>query len=203
MDASTLTWRLLTAKELEQLYLNDMRRDFPAGELKPLSVLLNSNAANVSHTWGVYAGGTLAAYLSMVRPEGCKISQLDYFAVVPAYRAAGLGAQLLAALPAHEPGADAILIESENPDDTQDTVTARRRLDFYFRCGAVDTGWLERLFDSWFRILILNCGTAPLDTEDAISALSECYRRAMGHKWRTYARFYAPGERTRELVRED
>lgn len=203
MNASALTWRLLTTDELEQLYLNDMRRDFPVGELKPLSTLLNSNAAGVSHTWGVYDGDALAAYLSMVRPTGSKISQLDYFAVVPAYRAAGLGAQLLASLPAHEPGADVIIIESENPNDALDFAIARRRLGFYSRCGAVDTGWLECLFGSWFRVLRLNCGAATPDTEDTIAALTECYRSAMGHKWQAYVRFYAPGERTRELRRED
>ena len=36
------------------------------------------------------------------------MSQLDYFAVVPAYRAHGIGAQLLAQLPAQEGDAEAI-----------------------------------------------------------------------------------------------
>ena len=95
----TFTWRLLTPGELTDVYLQEMRRDFPAGELKPLSMILTSEAEGLAHTWGVFDGETLAAYLLMVRPEGSAISQLDYFAVVPAYRAAGLGAKLLAALP--------------------------------------------------------------------------------------------------------
>ena len=32
----TFTWRLLTPGELTDVYLQEMRRDFPAGELKPL-----------------------------------------------------------------------------------------------------------------------------------------------------------------------
>ena len=59
-------------------------------------------------TWGVFDGETLAAYLLMVRPAGSRVSQLDYFAVLPEYRAAGLGAQLLADLPQHERGAQAL-----------------------------------------------------------------------------------------------
>ena len=94
----TFTWRLLTPGELTDVYLQEMRRDFPAGELKPLSMILTSEAEGLAHTWGVFDGETLAAYLLMVRPEGSAISQLDYFAVVPAYRAGGLGAKLLAAL---------------------------------------------------------------------------------------------------------
>ena len=45
MNPESLTWRLLTAEELTNVYLNEMRRDFPAGELKPLSMILNSEAA--------------------------------------------------------------------------------------------------------------------------------------------------------------
>ena len=98
MNPESLTWRLLTAEELTRVYLNEMRRDFPPTELKPLSMVLNSEAVGDSHTWGVYDGETLVAYLLMVRPRGATVSQLDYFAVLPACRAAGLGAKLLAAL---------------------------------------------------------------------------------------------------------
>lgn len=117
---NTLTWRLLTAEELTHVYLNEMRRDFPPTELKPLSMVLNSEAVGDSHTWGVYDGETLVAYLLMVRPRGATVSQLDYFAVLPACRASGLGAKLLAALPGKEAGADAILIEAELPEKADD-----------------------------------------------------------------------------------
>ena len=115
MNPENLTWRLLTAEELTNVYLNEMRRDFPAGELKPLSMILNSEATGTAHTWGVYEDDALVAYLLMVRPVGCEVSQLDYFAVLPQYRAGGIGAALLAALPDHEKGAQAILIEAECP----------------------------------------------------------------------------------------
>ena len=108
MNPENLTWRLLTTEELTNVYLNEMRRDFPAGELKPLSMILNSEATGTAHTWGVYEDDALVAYLLMVRPVGCEVSQLDYFAVLPQYRAGGIGAVLLAALPDHEKGAQAI-----------------------------------------------------------------------------------------------
>ena len=85
------------------------------------------------------------SYLLMVRPMGCEVSQLDYFSVLPAYRSTGIGASLLAALPAHEEGAKAILIEAECPEKAADEAMAVRRLGFYARCGAVDTGWTEHL----------------------------------------------------------
>ena len=114
------SWRKLNEKELTRVYLDEMRRDFPPTELKPLSMILNSEADGTAHTWGVFDGETLAAYLLMVRPAGSRVSQLDYFAVLPEYRSAGLGAQLLADLPQHERGAQAILIEAECPEKAED-----------------------------------------------------------------------------------
>ena len=113
MKPQTFTWKKLTADELTRVYLDEMRRDFPPSELKPLSMILNSEAVGMAHTWGVFEGETLVSYLLMVRPMGCEVSQLDYFSVLPVYRSTGIGARLLAALPAHEEGAKAILIEAE------------------------------------------------------------------------------------------
>ena len=115
MKPQTFTWKKLAADELTRVYLDEMHRDFPPSELKPLSMILNSEAADMAHTWGVFEGETLVSYLLMVRPMGCEVSQLDYFSVLPAYRSTGIGARLLAALPAHEEGAKAILIEAECP----------------------------------------------------------------------------------------
>ena len=191
---SHFIWKLLTAEELTNVYLNEMRRDFPPSELKPLSMILNSEAEGSAHTWGVFDGETLAAYLLMVRPQGAAVSQLDYFAVLPAYRAKGTGARLLAALPEHEPGADAIIIEAECPDKAEDEAMAVRRLGFYARCGARDTGYTEHLFDAWFRILVLPCpGSAPLADLPAVDALVDCYKRAISPtQWRKYVQFYNP-----------
>ena len=136
MKPQTFTWKKLTADELTRVYLDEMRRDFPPSELKPLSMILNSEAVGMAHTWGVFEGETLVSYLLMVRPMGCEVSQLDYFSVLPAYRSTGIGARLLAALPAHEEGAKAILIEAECPEKADDEAMAVRRLGFYARCGA-------------------------------------------------------------------
>jgi len=192
MPTQNLTWRLLSPAELECVYRDEMRRDFPPGELKPLSVILSSSLAGDSHSWGVFEGDRLAAYLLMVRPAGCEVSQLDYFAVLPAYRAAGLGAQLLAALPAYEAGANAIIIESECPERAADAAMARRRIGFYTRCGAQDTGYIEHLLDAWFRVLVLPCGgKEPLTSTQILDALSDCYRRTFGETaWKKYVQFY-------------
>ena len=181
------SWRKLNEKELTRVYLDEMRRDFPPTELKPLSMILNSEADGTAHTWGVFDGEQLAAYLLMVRPAGSKVSQLDYFAVLPAYRAQGLGAKLLAALPEYEKDAQAILIEAEVPDKAEDEAMAVRRLGFYARCGARDTGFTEHLFDAWFP------GPGTFADRQAVDALVDCYRRAISEtEWQKYVQFYCP-----------
>ena len=91
-----------------------------------------------------------------------------------------IGAVLLAALPDHEKGAQAILIEAECPEKAEDEAMAVRRLGFYARCGAKDTGWTEHLFDAWFRVLVLPCcGGKVRSPEEAVRQLADCYRRAM------------------------
>lgn len=193
MKPQTFTWKKLTADELTRVYLDEMRRDFPPSELKPLSMILNSEAVGMAHTWGVFEGETMVSYLLMVRPMGCEVSQLDYFSVLPAYRSTGIGAKLLAALPAHEEGAKAILIEAECPEKAADEAMAVRRLGFYARCGAVDTGWTEHLFDAWFRVLVLPAKGETLDAETANKELADCYSRVMGaDKWRRYVQLYRP-----------
>lgn len=194
LQKTAYTWRRLTAPEVTEVYLNEMRRDFPAGELKPLSMILASEAEGMAHTWGVFDGDKLAAYLLMVQPEGVAVSQLDYFAVVPQYRAGGLGAQILAALPEYEKAAQAIIIESECPEKAEDEAMAVRRLGFYARCGARDTGYTEHLFDAWFRVLVLPCPGAPEQTAlDTVNALVDCYKHTISEgKWRKYVQFYAP-----------
>lgn len=200
MKPTTLSWRLLTAEELTCVYLDEMRRDFPPGELKPLSMILNSEADGTAHTWGIYENDKLAAYLLMVRPTGCAMSQLDYFAVLPQYRASGLGARLLAELPRHEKDVSAILIEAECPERAEDEAMAVRRLGFYARCGAVDTGWTEHLFDAWFRVLVLPCGEETPGAEATVQGLVDCYRRTMGEpQWRRYVTFYRPDGAEAEL----
>lgn len=189
-----LTWRRLTANEVTRVYLDEMRRDFPPTELKPLSVILNSEAAGEAHTWGVFDGETLVAYLLMVHPKGASAVLLDYFAVLPPYRASGIGAKLLAKLPEQEENA-AILIESELPEKADDPAMAVRRLGFYARCGAKDIGWTEKLFGaSWFRVLALSAPDAPaLTAEEVVDALADCYRRTIGEpKWKQCAQFFRP-----------
>ena len=100
---------------------------------------------------------------------------------------------MLAELPGHENGCQAILIEAECPEKAEDETMAVRRLGFYARCGAVDVGWTEHLFDAWFRVLVLPCGRTTPDAETTVQGLADCYRRTMGDsQWKKHVTFYRP-----------
>ena len=47
MKPQTFTWKKPTADELTRVYLDEMRRDFPPSELKPLSMILNSHQMEI------------------------------------------------------------------------------------------------------------------------------------------------------------
>ena len=101
---------------------------------------------------------------------------------------------------AFKQGAKAILIEAECPEKADDEAMAARRLGFYARCGAVDTGWTEHLFDAWFRVLVLPCGSRTPDAETTVQGLVDCYRRTMGEpQWRKYVTFYRPDGSTAQF----
>ena len=94
-------------------------------------------------------------------------------------------------------------IEAELPEKADDPAMAVRRLGFYARCGAVDTGWTEKLFGaSWFRVLTLAApGQQPMGAEDACRALADCSRRVIGEpKWRQYIELYRPDGTTAQLL---
>ncbi len=108
-----------------------------------------------------------------------------------------------AVLDMNVPLESAILIEAELPEKAEDAAMAVRRLGFYARCGAVDTGWTEKLFGaSWFRVLTLAApGQQPMGAEDACRALADCYRRVIGEpKWRQYIELYRPDGTTAQLL---
>lgn len=214
-----LQWRLLTPAEMADVYENQMRRDFPPEELKPLAVTLELMERGDCRSFGVFelpetaqekAGGVsaapagltersrpavpeapaplsaLAAYLLVVRPASCRTALLDYFAVLPAYRSRGLGAQLLEGLRTRMADTDGVLIESEWPARAADPAMARRRLGFYARAGAADTGWHNRAYGGYFNVLLLPCGPqahkgpyGPFSADEAARQLALCYRQML------------------------
>ena len=73
--------RLLTARQLRQVYRERVRSDFPPSERRPLASMEHLRAAGVYDTWGMYEGEELLAYAFLWRSEAYGVALLDYLAV--------------------------------------------------------------------------------------------------------------------------
>lgn len=141
------------------LYENSMRRDFPPSELKSLSAIQNMKRKGIYDVLGAYQeDGGLAAYALLYRPKAERVALLDYLAVEPSLRCAGVGSTMLAKLRRHYAAAtDVLLIECERPKAAPDEMEARKRIRFYTQAGAQLTNVRIWLFDVEYSILVLPC----------------------------------------------
>ncbi len=174
-------WKILTREELIALYHNEMQRDFPPDEIRPLKTLLSLYDSERYCPYGVFAvqdaadgdgQPPLLGYLNVVHASGCDVAFLDYFATAPTVRGGGLGAQLLDTLCEKETarGATALLWEAETPSFAPDATLAARRYAFYTRCGAQETALRQCVYGVWFDMLYRPCAgdLTPATTEPAL-----------------------------------
>ena len=170
-----LILKLLHDAQIGALYASGMRRDFPPSELKSLASILKMKHRGMYDVLGAYReDGELAAYALVYRPAIGRAVLLDYLAVEPAYRHAGVGSLLLAQLRAHYAAvADVLLIECERPKAAPDETQARERIRFYTKAGAQLTSVRILLFGVEYSILALPCteGLPPLDWAQTMLAL--------------------------------
>lgn len=188
----TFTWRLLTPGELTDVYLQEMRRDFPAGELKPLSMILTSEAEGLAHTWGVFDGETLARLPAHGAPGGqCHPASWTILPWCPP-TARRPWRKAAAALPSTKAGAQPSSLRPKCPKRLRTRPWPCAA--WAFTPGAVPatpvtmSTCLTRGSASW-------CCPAPgapeLSDKDALDALVSCYKRTISEsQWRKYVQFY-------------
>lgn len=155
-----MQFRTVDEAELARIYRARMVRDFPADELKPLSVLLSCLRAGSCRCYALYDGAALAAYAVVLlgRPGAAGI--LDYLAVAPEFRDRGVGGGMLRRLREALSDCAGLLIEYEAPGDAvseDERATRLRREGFYLRNGVRATGMDLILFGVHFRVGYLPC----------------------------------------------
>ena len=154
-----MTLRALDEAHLRLLYANQMRRDFPESELKPLESILALRGRGEYDALAAYDDGMFVAYAMVYRPKDGRTLLLDYLAVEPDMRGRGAGQTLLSALRRHYAGrAECLMIECERPKAAPDEAQARRRIRFYEHAGAQMTNVRVWLFEVEYSILVLPCG---------------------------------------------
>ena len=129
--------RLLTARQLRQVYRERVRSDFPPSERRPLASMERLRAAGVYDTWGMYEGEELLAYAFLWRSEAYGVALLDYLAVCREGRGRGTGTLALSLLQARYGGCS-LLVEAEAQEEgvpPEENALRARRLSFYERSG--------------------------------------------------------------------
>lgn len=158
-------FRLLTDAELEQVYREHMKRDFPPAELKSLGTLQKLLAAGNYAPYGLFLDGRLVSY-ALYWMAGDPYVMLDYFAVVPEERNKGVGGELLREmLDRFCVDGRGVFGEVEIPDTGDEAVDAlrRRRLGFYDRVGMIRRDFRTKIFGVPF--IVISYGPPISDAE--------------------------------------
>ena len=164
-ESIQLTIQLLTLPEIRTLYKERMVHDFPADELKPLTMIERAVKRGEYRCYGGLEGGAIAAYAFFVtiRDEGRTIWLFDYLAVDEARRDRGIGSVFLRALGRDVlPEAEMVLLEIDDPAfaDGAEREHRLRRIRFYRRAGGQRTGVRLMLFGCDYEIMTMGLPAA-------------------------------------------
>ncbi len=150
-------FRLLDEREVESLYTEHMREDFPPDELKPLAVLLSLMERGIYEPYALFEDGRVVAYAFYWKTEEDRpYVMLDYFAVVPQERNKGRGSALLREmLERFCRGGKGVFGEVEVPDTGDEEVDdlRRRRIGFYQRSGMQVRDFMTKCFGVSFHMI--------------------------------------------------
>lgn len=145
--------------------------------------------------------GALRGYAFFVESPDCDGCLLDYYAILPEYRDAGLGGRTLQRLAELVRGREKyILLETEDIDfaKNEDQVSERTRRDaFYTRNGCVKTDVKGRVFTARYVVWTLGLEAAA-GSDDA--ARSAAFDRACADM-NTLYRLMIPGEKFKLFVK--
>lgn len=150
----SVIFRKMNEKEITEIYETRMTKDFPPMELKPLHNIIDMMEQGIYESLLVYDQEPVG-YALVLLPKGISYGLLDYLGIFSEKRNQGYGGQILKELMTYYQDRK-LMIESEYPDDAPDRGMAARRLQFYQRNGAVDTGVESRIFGAHYTNLILS-----------------------------------------------
>ena len=169
----------LDLQELQEIYATRMRDDFPPEEIKPFSSIAAMYSRGEYKGLAMKNGEATLAYAFLVI---CRIPEpavlLDYFAVNRETRGQGIGSAMLSALGETFAGTP-FLLESENPDDahdSEDRQKRRRRIAFYQKNHALDTGVRSQVYGVEYVILQLLPPDQSPNASSARRSLTAIYK---------------------------
>ena len=169
--------RFLREEEAHFIYKKHLKHHFPADEVKPWKSISRMWADGCYFAVGVFedrgdapadASDDLRGYAFFVESPDCGACLLDYYAILPEYRDAGLGGRTLQRLAELVRGKGKyILLETEDIDyaKTDGQIAERERRDaFYTRNGCVKTDVKGKVFTVRYAVWALGPGDPDFDT---------------------------------------
>lgn len=126
--------KVLNKEEIKQIYETEMQYDFPAAELKPLSVIYRMLDAGHYEGKGLYEGNKLMAYVFFSYATLGDVVLIDYLAVCSKYRSKGIGGKLISIIREEMSDWKGIVLEVENPEFAANEAEYSiqcRRIGFY------------------------------------------------------------------------
>lgn len=170
----------LTREQIEKIYNECMKVDFPPNELKPLAMIFKAMEEGVYFCYGLMEEDEVLGYAFLLKLRDSEDYLIDYIATNQKKRNQGLGAVILKELRELLKDADSVIGEVENPDlaDSEEERTLqKRRYQFYMRNGLLDTGVLATCFGVPFIILEQTCSKAH--TKEEIISLYKAHYQAL------------------------
>lgn len=155
---------------LKNIYYDYMIEDFPKDELKTYEMIEESINQGKSIAIGFYQNELLLGYATIIFAEDKLL--LDYFAIINNYRNMGYGKKFIEEIKDYFKDYSFILIESENINSLQ----AKKRIDFYHKCGCKDTNVYIRLYFVDYTLLYIELAKT-YDTNIIKKEVFDLYRK--------------------------
>lgn len=151
----------LTLPQVQEIYHNRMKKDFPPDELRPYHSIEQLTQESLYFSLGYFDSESLLAYAFFAKPQDSSGALLDYYAVSAQARGTGIGSKFLSGfhtvLEPHR--VTHILLEVDAPDATQDSVEKEireRRIRFYKRCLCKMSDVRTALFGVDYQVMYLS-----------------------------------------------
>lgn len=169
--------RALSLADMDPIYHQHMKRDFPPEELRPFASMQSLYQAGRYQSYGLFdEAETLLGYACFARIRQSYL--FDYLAILPDRRDSGMGSAFLSLLRDALQNAACIIGEVEDPDREEDLAAREqkaRRMRFYLRAGYRQTGVRCRLFGVNYQILTASF-LAPCSPEEIARLYGDLYR---------------------------
>lgn len=169
--------RQLTIEETEKIYEKYMREDFPASELKSLSVIEDSMNRGNGKTLGMFdENGNLQGYAIIVTHG--ETALLDYYAVRKELRGKGVGSSFLQELKTSFFQKTVLYVEAEDSDFSagKQKLIQAKRLSFYEKNGIYSTGLSLYVYGVIYRILCTKKNVSAKEAYDTLISIYQTFR---------------------------